>query len=43
MTQAEVEWMQKLLVICKEIHEDYPELFTYNQEEVLLICEEILS
>ena len=43
ITNPDYEWLRKLLALAIEKQQEYPEIFSYNQEEIIVICEEILK
>jgi len=43
LTNPDVEWLNKLLEVCKEKQAEYPEIFSDAQDEIILIAQEILS
>ena len=43
LSRPDVEWLDKLLAMVKFIHEEYPELFSDEDEETLLIAEQLIK
>ncbi len=42
LTRPDVGWLKKLVVVVEEIHDDYPELFSDEDEETLKITQELI-
>ena len=42
ITKADVVWLGRLYIIAKYIHEQYPELFTEEDEETLKVAGELI-
>ena len=43
LTQADVMWLGRLLVVIEYIYEHYPELFTKEDEETLKIARQLIE
>lgn len=42
ITNADAQWLLKLLDIAEWVHDEYPELFTKEEEETLAVCRELI-
>lgn len=40
--RPDVEWLAKLLKILEEVHQDYPELFSKEDEETMKIAGQLI-
>ena len=43
LTPPDAVWLKKLLVIAKYIQQEYPELFTEEDDETLLVTEQLIK
>lgn len=42
LTRPDAVWLERLLNVIEDIHEDYPELFTKQDEETLAVAGELI-
>lgn len=42
LTKADAQWLAKLLDIVEYIYQEYPELFTKEEEETLAIARQLI-
>lgn len=42
LSRADLQWLREALSICREKLEDYPEIFSDEDEDTLKVAEEIL-
>lgn len=43
LTRPDIEWLATLFKCIKYLYQEYPELFSKEDEEALLICDQLIK